>query len=119
MADESYVKQPQAPAAPAPPPPLTPTVSLESVRTGVQFTSEMLLPGGSNLIKGDLKQGGIHVALGLAARAFLGLPAMLLISANSFTKAMTGHHLHEHLHLLTTQAGKPAAPDAPDATPQT
>jgi hypothetical protein len=65
----------------------------------VLFTSEYLLPGGSNLAQGDIVQGGIHVGLGFLARAVFGLPGLLLVSANSFTKAVTGRHLHEHLGL--------------------
>ncbi|HLK62411.1 MAG TPA: DUF6072 family protein [Bryobacteraceae bacterium] len=75
------------------------SVGVQGVRTGVEFASEALVPGGSNLVKGDLMQGGIHAVLGFAARAAFGLPGLLLVSANSFTKAVTGQHLYEHLNL--------------------
>ena len=73
--------------------------NLDPVKRTVLFTSEYLLPGGSNLAQGDIVQGGLHVGLGLLARAVFGVPGLLLVSANSFTKAVTGRHLHEHLGL--------------------
>ncbi|HEX8145186.1 MAG TPA: DUF6072 family protein [Pyrinomonadaceae bacterium] len=82
----------------------------DPVKKTVLFTSEYLVPGGSNLIQGDLKQGGLHVALGLAAKAFFGLPGLLVVSANSFTKAATGRHIHEHLGLGPTTRPTPPPP---------
>jgi hypothetical protein len=85
------------------------TASVQGLKTGVEFASEVLVPGGSNLVKGDLKQGAIHTVLGFAARAAFGLPGLVLVSANSFTKAVSGHHLHELLQLgpQHTNSGKP------------
>ncbi|MBV9209354.1 MAG: hypothetical protein JOZ52_01925 [Acidobacteria bacterium] len=74
--------------------------SLEHVKTGLKVASELIVPGGSNLIKGDYKQAGIHAALGLVARAFFGLPGLVLVSANSYVKASTGRGLLEHLDLV-------------------
>jgi Family of unknown function (DUF6072) len=81
--------------------------NVEPVKQGLMFTSEYLFPGGSNLVQGDIKQAGVHAALGLVAKALFGVPGLLVISANSFTKALTGRHLHEHLGL------GPSAPVAP------
>ena len=67
------------------------------VKTGVDFASELIVPGGSNLVEGDFKQGAIHAVLGLIAKSMFGLPGLIAVSANSFTKATTGRHLHEHL----------------------
>ena len=78
------------------------------MKLGVQFASEVLMPGGSNLVKGDLKQAGIHAVLGIAARAVFGLPGLILVSANSFTKASTGRSLLEHLNLQDAEPA-PAA----------
>lgn len=69
----------------------------DMLKKGVMLSSEFFLPGASNLVKGDLKQGGIHAIVGMAAKTAFGLPGLLLVSANSFTKAVTGRHLHEHL----------------------
>lgn len=72
---------------------------LEPLNNSVKLASEYLLPGGSNLIEGDLVQGGIHAVLGLVAKSIFGLPGLIAVSANSFTKATTGHHLFEFLGL--------------------
>ena len=69
--------------------------SAEAVKLGAGFAGEVLVPGGSNLVKGDFKQAGIHAVLGIAAKMAFGFPGMLLVSANSFSKAVTGHHLYE------------------------
>ena len=73
--------------------------NVDSLKLGAKFASEAVFPGGSNLLKGDLKQGGIHAGLGFLAKGFFGVPGLLLVSANSFSKAVTGSHLHEHLGL--------------------
>ena len=69
------------------------------MKTGVDFASELIVPGGSNLVEGNYVQGAIHAALGLIARSMFGLPGLIAVSANSFTKATTGRHIHEHLGL--------------------
>ncbi len=73
--------------------------SPQALKTGVDFASELIVPGGSNLVEGNYVQGAIHVALGLIARSMFGLPGLIAVSANSFTKATTGRHIHEHLGL--------------------
>ena len=71
------------------------TDDANTVKTGMGFVGEYFVPGGANLIKGDLPQGVIHAAAGYAAAAFLGPVGLLLVSANSITKAVTGRHLYE------------------------
>jgi len=70
-------------------------VSAQSMKLGAEFAGEVIVPGGSNLVKGDFKQAGIHAVLGIAAKMAFGFPGLLLVSANSFAKASTGHHLFE------------------------
>lgn len=72
----------------------------ELLGVGVKAAGEYFIPGGSNLVKGDLVQGGLHAALGIAARAMFGLPGLVVVSLNSLTKSVTGQHIHEHLGLL-------------------
>lgn len=74
------------------------TENMQNVRTGLQFASEVVMPGGSHLLNGDLKQAGIHAALGLVAGAVFGLPGLIIVAANSFTRANTGRHLYESLN---------------------
>lgn len=69
------------------------------IKTGLQFASEVVIPGGSNIIAGNYKQAAIHVGLGILAGAFFGLPGLIVVAANSFTRATTGHHIHEGLNL--------------------
>jgi hypothetical protein len=69
----------------------------DMLKKGVMVSSEFFLPGGSNLVKGDYKQAGLHAVVGMAAQTMFGLPGLLLVSANSFTKAVTGRHLNEYL----------------------
>lgn len=81
------------------------TVNHQSLKTGVQISSEILIPGGSNLVRGDFQQAGLHAGLSFIARMLFGLPGAVLVSTNSIAKAITGRHLHEHLTgLMGTQA---------------
>jgi hypothetical protein len=81
------------------------------LKNTLKFASEFVVPGGSNFINGDVKQGAIHLVGALAAGALLGPVGVILVGANSFTKATTGHHVHEHLGLQgeKPQAGKKTA----------
>ena len=75
------------------------TENVQTVKTGLQFVSEAVIPGGSNLVNGDLKQAAIHAVLGIIAGSVFGIPGALLIAANSFTRATNGHHLYEALNI--------------------
>lgn len=77
-----------------------------SMKNAAMFAGEALVPGGSNLIKGDIKMGALHALIGFAARAAFGLPGLLLVSANSFSKATTGRHLTENLSGGQSAEGK-------------
>lgn len=69
----------------------------EALKIGLKVASEYIIPGGSNLIKGDFKQAGLHAALGFFASAFFGLPGLVLVASNSLSKSHTGRHLLENL----------------------
>ena len=73
------------------------TDTLQTVKTGLQFASEAVIPGGSHLVNGDLKQAGIHAVAGIVAGALFGPIGVLVVAANSFARATTGHHLYESL----------------------
>ncbi len=79
----------------------------EAVATGISLVGEYVIPGGSNLIKGDIKQGVIHAALAVAAGMVFGPIGILAVKANSFSKARTGHGLLEN---LSSSAPEPAEP---------
>ena len=64
-----------------------------STKLAVEFVSEALVPGGSNLVKGDFAQGAIHLVLGVAAVMTVGPLGLLAVKANSLSKAHTGQSL--------------------------
>lgn len=74
------------------------TENMQTVKTGLQFASEVVVPGGSHLLNGDLKQAGVHAIAGIVAGAIFGLPGLIIVAANSFTRATTGRHLYESLN---------------------
>lgn len=79
---------------------------INPVAASLELASELIMPGGSNLLRGNFVQAGVHLVLGYAAKAAFGGPFMALVSANSLTRALTGHHLMEHLEI----AGRLPAP---------
>ncbi len=70
--------------------------SNEPIKTAVQLGSEFVVPGGSNFINGDIKTGGLHLLLGLAAGALLGPVGVFAVGANSFSRATTGRNICDH-----------------------
>jgi hypothetical protein len=59
-------------------------------KVAVGVLSEAVVPGGSNLIKGDLSQGALHLILGIAAGLAFGPWGLLAVKANSLAKSQTG-----------------------------
>ncbi|NOX92482.1 MAG: hypothetical protein GXP18_08555 [Gammaproteobacteria bacterium] len=52
-----------------------------------------ITPGASLLLDGQIKPGLAHVGVGLIARLTLGLPGLILVAANSYSKTVTGKSL--------------------------
>lgn len=75
------------------------TENMQGLKTGVAFASELVIPGASNLLNGDYKQAGIHALLGVVAGTLFGVPGLIAVAANSFTKATTGRSLIEHINI--------------------
>lgn len=72
--------------------------SSEKATNVVKLVGEMVLtPGTSLLADGKIAAGGAHVALGFAARCLLGVPGLVYVAANSYSKSVSNKHLHEHL----------------------
>lgn len=84
---------------------LTDAVTEDPVKAGLGVASEIIfpLPGGSNLIKGDVKQAVIHAGLGVVARAILGPVGLLLVSLNSLSVALTERGLSDNLSSPSNQ----------------
>ena len=74
------------------------TVTIHPISAGLSEASEYAVPGGSNLLKGDLTQAVAHAGLGLFARAAFGPIGLLVVSANSLSVALTNRGLGEHLN---------------------
>lgn len=83
------------------------TVQVDPLKASLEIAGEYMLPvpGGSNLVKGDIKQAITHAGLGIVARALLGPIGVLLVSANSLSVALTDRNLAEHLNLGATTPG--------------
>ncbi len=73
------------------------------IQNGVKMVGEVILPGTSLLLDGDIKGGAGHAIVGLATWAYLG-PVRLLVSANSFSKSVSDKHLYRHLLDLFSSA---------------
>lgn len=80
----------------------------DTLRTTLKFAGEAVIPGGANLVKGDWKQAGVHAVLGIVAKSIFGLPGLIAVSANSFTKATTGRGILDHLGMTEEESPRPA-----------
>lgn len=76
-----------------------------ALRNAALFAGEVVVPGGSNLLSGNIGPGLFYAALGTFVKATIGLPAFLLVSASSFTRATSGKHLTEVLPLPRLPGG--------------
>lgn len=84
-----------------------------AIQRTAEVVSEYFVPGGANLIKGDIVNGGAHLVLGFIAKAVFGVPGALLIHANSLVKARTGQHIHSLLGSVQFPSAGPASPPPP------
>ena len=78
-----------------------------------EVVSEYIVPGGANLIKGDIVNGGAHFVLGFLAKAVFGVPGALIVHANSLVKARTGQHIHGLLGSIQFTGANPAVAQPP------
>lgn len=74
------------------------TENMQGLKTGLAFASELVVPGASNVWNGDYKTAGVHMLAGMVAGTLFGVPGLIAVAANSFTKATTGRSLVEHLN---------------------
>jgi hypothetical protein len=84
----------------------------KTVKKVAECASEAFLPGGSNYLKGDLKQGAIHTVAAFGAAMVIGPVGWVVAIADSLSKSQTGKHLHEHLGFFTKPAESTSAPQA-------
>jgi hypothetical protein len=67
--------------------------SSSTTQNAVKLVGEAVLPGASLLMDGKILQGGAHLLVGAAAKAFLGPIGVALVIANSYAKSTTGKNL--------------------------
>ncbi len=65
---------------------------------GIKIAGEALvIPGSSLILDGEVVSGGLHLVGGLLATAVIGPLGWFLVAANSYTKSITGSHLHQSI----------------------
>jgi len=74
---------------------LQPTQELaKTIDTAVKFVGDFaVLPGASQLLKGQLGSGIGHAAAGFVGGALLGPVGWVLVAANSFTRSICDKHV--------------------------
>jgi hypothetical protein len=73
------------------------TPSPGAIDNAVKLGAEYILPGGSLLLNGRIKEGGLHTAAGWLGSAILGPVGWLLVVANSYSRSTTNRNLIEHV----------------------
>jgi hypothetical protein len=75
--------------------------SANEVGNGIKLLGEVVVPGASQFIDGNIRNGGLHLIGAVAAVALLGGPGGLLISAlvrgNSYTSSTQDRSLYRAL----------------------
>ncbi len=85
-------------------------MSDDKVMNGAKVVSEAIFaPGSSLLIDGDVKNGVLHLAGGLAAKTLLGPAGWALAAANSYSLSTTNRHLHEHFMPAAKESSEEAS----------
>jgi hypothetical protein len=62
----------------------------------VKLLGELIVPGASLLVDGDIKYGVGHLVVGLVARALLGPLGLALVNVNSFSQSVSDKSLIDH-----------------------
>ena len=77
------------------------TETSQSTANGIKLVGEVIVPGASQFIDGDIKSGGLHLLGALASVALLGGPTGLVVSVlvrgNSFTSSTLNKPIHRAL----------------------
>jgi hypothetical protein len=61
-----------------------------------RLVCDLLLPGASQLMAGNVKSGVLHLAGGVAGKIFFGPVGWLYAAVNSYSNSTTEKHLHQH-----------------------
>jgi hypothetical protein len=76
----------------------TQTIDSGNTGNGIKLLGEVVVPGASQFIDGNIKSGGLHLLGSVAAIALLGGPGGLLVSALLRGNSFTTSTLHKSLH---------------------
>ena len=75
--------------------------SVSEVGNGIKLLGEVVVPGASQFIDGNIRNGGLHLLGAVAAMTLLGGPGGLLLSAlvrgNSYTSSTLDRTLYRSL----------------------
>ena len=74
-----------------------PLVSEETLGKALKLGGELMVPGFSQYADREFGQGLVHTGIAIVAKVAIGPAGFFLAAANSFTKSLTGKHLHEYL----------------------
>ena len=73
----------------------------QNAGTGLKLVGEVIVPGASQFIDGNIRSGGLHLLGALASVALLGGPAgvavSMLVRGNSFTSSTLEKNLYRAL----------------------
>ena len=96
----------------------TTTESASATGNGIKLLGEVVVPGASQFIDGNIKSGGLHLLGSIAAMAMLGGPGGLLISALLRGNSFTTSTLHKPLYraVLDHEGDEKPADTAPAKT---
>jgi hypothetical protein len=62
----------------------------------LKLVGELIVPGASLLMDGNIKYGVGHLVVGLVARALLGPLGLALVNVNSFAQSVSDKSLVDH-----------------------
>ncbi len=63
----------------------------------IKVAAESAAPGGSLFLDGKIGLGALHLVGAGLARTFLGPAGVALVALNSYSKSVSGKHLHERI----------------------
>lgn len=75
----------------------TETQGVSVLANGAKLLGETMIPGASLLLEGQFVSGIAHTAAGIGARLALGPIGVVLVCADSFSKATTDKFLWDHV----------------------
>lgn len=68
-----------------------------TIENAIRALGELLLPGTSQFLDGELKSGTLHAVGGLVAKAAFGPVGWLAFGLNSYSSSVTGRSAYRHL----------------------